>query len=61
MKLGEIQMGVADITVTQIRDRAVESGITPGEAWEMFIYPALSASSSTDPGEIPNSAHSWWR
>ena len=54
-------MGVADITVTQIRDRAVEFGITPGEAWETFVYPALSASSSTDPGEIPNTAHSWWR
>lgn len=45
-------------TVSEIRGMAIEAGITPGEAWGAFIYPALSASSSTAPGDVPKTSHS---
>lgn len=52
-------MSASEVTVTEIRERGNALGMSPGEYWETVVYPALSASSSTDPGEIPNSAQSW--
>lgn len=51
--------GVTDLTVTEIRQRALDLGMTPGQLWDRIIYPSLSASSRTEPGETPNSAQSW--
>jgi hypothetical protein len=51
-------MGLLDTTVTEIRDMAISAGITTAEAWEQFIYPALSASLSTAPGVVPNTSQS---
>ena len=47
-----------DTTVEEIYIMAIELGVSPRAVWETRIYPALAASSSTDPGEIPNSIQS---
>lgn len=52
-------MEMINLTVSEIRNMAVTAGIEPGEIWETVVYPALSASLSTDPGVVPNTSHSW--
>lgn len=59
--LGEIVMSASEVTVTEIRERGNALGMTPGEYWETVVYPALSASSSTEPGDVPKTSHNLWR
>lgn len=51
-------MEMINTTVSEIRDMAKQAGTAPSEVWNSRIYPALSASSSTAPGDVPNTSQS---